>query len=66
MGQQHIGEIAQHARRHQRVVMVLNLDVQDESLSLPVGDAGHKVGVAVFDPLLLGVQQLHFGDGQVE
>ncbi len=55
-----VAEVAQHAQRHQRVVLVLDFDVQDEIL-IPdlIMHAGHQIGTALFHPLLFGVQQFH-------
>ena len=40
--------------------------MQQENLTVNTRDTGDQIGAAVFNAVMLGVQQFHVGDGQME
>nr|VFJ60842.1 MAG: hypothetical protein BECKDK2373C_GA0170839_10852 [Candidatus Kentron sp. DK] len=55
MGQQDVGSITQHPKRHVAIIVVLDLHVEDKRGATFFLEFHHQIRAALFDPLVFGL-----------
>ena len=58
-GKANIRVVTQHPQRHIRSIVVSDLNVQQEFCAIGCAHACHQICPAVFDPLILGLQEFN-------